>query len=272
MSSLDGDVVTIRLEEGDDLPELLRDRGKDVDRIVLCGGDGTVHWALDALMELDRPVGLIPSGTANDLARSLGIPEDPAQAVETINAGLHRSVDVARVGTTSFINAIGLGLGPKTTREMRSEEKSRWGVVSYLLGLFRALRSPPHFSARIRSEDRDLSGRFMQITVANGIHYGGGMTISDQARLDDGLLDVLLVEARSRWRLLANALRFRIGTVENSRILDHWQCRSVRIETDQRIEVTADGEFVASTPIECRVLQAALRVIAPDPSTSNRSA
>jgi diacylglycerol kinase family enzyme len=89
------------------------------------------------------------------------------------------------------------------------------------------------------------------------------MTVSDRARLDDARLDVLLVRARSRGRLLANALRFKTGFVENSEILDHWQCRRLTVETDPALEVTADGEFLTHSPLECEVIPGALTLLAP---------
>lgn len=263
LKHLRGEIQQLRIDRADDLPAMIRKEAPAVEQIVICGGDGTINRALDALIDAGRPVGLIPTGTANDLARSLGIPVDPTQAIAIINSGQQRSVDIARVNGVSFINALGIGLGPRTTREMDGDEKARFGVGAYLLGLIRALRSLPQFSARIESDSLEREGRYVQITIANGIHYGGGMTVSERAHLDDGLLDVLLVKAKSRWRLFFNAIRFKTGVVENSKTLDHWQCRNIKINTGQELEVTADGEFLTRTPIECEVVPGALSLIAP---------
>lgn len=261
--ALTGPVQTHVLGAEDDLPACIREAGERIARIVLCGGDGTINWALDALLDAKRPIGLIPAGTANDLARSLGIPPDPRQAVEIINRGHRRRIDVARANDVSFVNALGIGLGPLTTRAMEGKEKATFGVGAYLLGLIRALRRIPRFSARVESGDRQCEGRFIQITVANGIHYGGGMTVSEHAQLDDGRLDVLLVRARSRWQLLANALRFKTGFTENSEVLEHWQCRTLKITTAHPLDITADGEFLTRTPVACDVLPEALTFFAP---------
>lgn len=263
LQRLQGEIQQIQLDQTDHLPARIREAGSSVDRIVLCGGDGTINRALDALIDVGLPLGIIPTGTANDLARSLGIPADPTEAIEIINDGHQRSIDIARVNGISFVNALGVGLGPETTREMDSGEKSRFGVGAYLLGLSRAVQKTPHFSARIESDAGDREGRFIQITIANGVHYGGGMTVSNQARLDDARLDVLLVKAASRWRLLANALKFKTGFVDSSEELDHWQCRRLKLETRPELEVTADGEFLTRTPLECGVVPGALTIIAP---------
>jgi diacylglycerol kinase (ATP) len=259
-----GELTLVRPERPEDLPEAIKRHAAAVDRIVLGGGDGTINLALDALVEVGRPVGIIPLGTANDLARSLDIPEDIGEALNVIIRGELRQVDVARANDVSFINAIGIGLGPQMTLEMTPDIKSRFGVFAYLIGIARAFRRQRRFAARLDSDRGQHQGHFLQITVANGIHYGGGMTVADDARLDDGLLDVLLVRRQSRWRLLANALRFRSGQTRSADTLIHWRCTQLSIQTDQEMSVTADGEFLASTPVNCEVMPGALRIFAPD--------
>jgi len=258
-----GEVEVVRPDEPKALPESIRQRAGAFDRIVLGGGDGTINLALDALIEAGKPVGILPLGTANDLARSLEIPQRLDRAVEVILAGHLRRLDTARVNDVSFINAIGVGLGPQMTREMDAESKARLGVLAYLRGIIRALERQPVFRARIESEQRTREGQYVQITIANGIHYGGGMTIADDAKLDDGRLDVLLVPRQSRWSLLGNALRFRTGLTRAADTLTHWRCKSLSIETSKKMEVTADGEFLTETPLECHVVPACLKVYAP---------
>ncbi|WP_376697135.1 diacylglycerol/lipid kinase family protein [Wenzhouxiangella sp. EGI_FJ10305] len=258
-----GPVELVRPDQPRALPETIRHRGGEFDRIVLGGGDGTVNLALDALMEVDRPVGLLPLGTANDLARSLDIPRKLDRAIDIIQAGHLRRLDVARVNGVSFINAIGIGLGPRMTREMDSGSKSQLGLLAYLKGIVQALQRETAFSARIQSEERTREGEYVQITIANGINYGGGMTVADDAKLDDGRLDVLLVPKQSRLSLLGNALRFRSGLTRAADTLTHWRCSEISIETDTTMDVTADGEFLTETPVECHVIPSCLSIYAP---------
>lgn len=258
-----GPVDVVRPENPGALPEAIRQRGDQFDRIVLGGGDGTINLALDALLEVDRPVGILPLGTANDLARSLEIPRNLDRAVDVILAGHLRRIDVARVNDVSFINAIGIGMGPQMTREMDSESKSELGVLAYLKGILQVLKRQRVFHARIKSEDRSSEGEYVQITIANGIHYGGGMTIADDAKLNDGRLDVLLVPKQSHLSLLGNTLQFRTGFTRAADSLTHWRCREISIETDATMEVTADGEFLTETPVECRVIPSCLSFYTP---------
>jgi len=257
-----GPVDVVRLEKPGALPEAIRQRGNQFDRIVLAGGDGTINLALDALLEIDMPVGILPLGTANDLARSLEIPRTLDGAVDVILAGHLSRIDASRVNNVSFINAIGIGMGPQMTREMDSESKSKLGVLAYFKGMVQVLKREHVFHARIKSEDHSSEGEYVQITIANGIHYGGGMTIAADARLNDGKLDVLLVPRQSRLSLLGNALQFRKGFTRADS-LTHWRCREVSIETDVTMEVTADGEFLTETPVECRVIPSCLSIYVP---------
>lgn len=259
-----GTLVEKRPERALDLPDLIRRHGPEVDRVVLGGGDGTVNLALDALLEVERPLGLLPLGTANDLACSLEIPEDPEKAVAVILAGNLRKVDVAFANDVSFINAIGMGLGPQMTREMDSETKSNWGILAYLIATARAFRQPRYFSAAITVDGREKTYECVQITVANGIHYGGGMTIVDDAKMDDGQLDVLIVHKQSRLSLLGSFDRMRSGKTRTSDNMWHIRCSELSIKTDPVIEVTFDGEFLDHTPLHCKVKRNALKVYAPD--------
>lgn len=260
-----GPVELCRPEQPTDLPKLLRERGPDCDRIVLGGGDGTVNLALDALIELDKPFGILPLGTANDLARSLGITAELEQAIKVIERGETRRIDVARANEVSFINAIGMGLGPRMTQEMDADTKSRFGVLAYLIGIVRAFRKQQDFRARVWIDGHEHEDHCTQITIANGIHYGGGMTISEDAKLDDGCLDVLMIHPESRLSLLANALHLRFGRTRANDAMTHRRCRRVKVETQPELEVTADGEFLLRTPLDCEVLPGALRVFAPPP-------
>ncbi len=259
-----GELVRVNPEQPEDLPEAILEHGKQVDQIILGGGDGTVNLALDALLEVDRPLGLLPMGTANDLARSLNIPDDLEQALNIVLRGHQRRIDIAFANDVSFINAIGMGLGPQMTREMDSETKAQFGVVAYLVGIVRAFHKQRGFAAQVDGGSCRFDGRFLQITVANGIHYGGGMTVAEDAKIDDGLLDVLLVPEQSRLALLASALRFRLGQTRDADNLVHRRCKALRIETDPPLAITADGEFLAETPVECKVRRHALAVYTPE--------
>lgn len=245
--------------------DVIAQHAGSVQRIVIGGGDGTLHNALAAVLEADLPLGVLPLGTANDFARSLGI-EDLGSAVDVIAEGHIRSVDVGVVNNTYFLNAVGIGLGPQINRDLDEKTKSRFGVLGYFLHFLRNRRIVRGMRAEITCDGKTVQVKSLQITIANGIHYGGGMTIVKDARIDDGILDVLSIPPQSTWSLLMRGPALRTGNVRDNEYVRTFHGKEVSVRTRRTMEVTADGEPVTQTPVECRVLCKSLRVFAPQGS------
>ena len=241
--------------------------GPGVARVVIGGGDGSVSAVLPALLAADRPLGVLPLGTANDFARSLGI-RDPAHALEVVVQGLSRRVDVGLVNGRPFLNAVGIGLGPRINADLAREAKARFGVLSYLLSFLRHARAERSVRAEIVCDGRSSRVRTLQITVGNGIHYGGGMTVAEDASLEDGLLDVVSIHPQRAWQILLQGGALRRGKVEDAPRVDVFRGERVEVRTHRPLDVTADGERVTQTPIECRIMRAALTVYVPAPEKS----
>jgi YegS/Rv2252/BmrU family lipid kinase len=233
-----------------------------VQRIVIGGGDGTLNNALSAVLQSGLPLGVLPLGTANDFARSLGIADLPA-AVDVILAGHTQDVDVGLVNDRRFLNAVGIGLGPRINRALDSATKARFGVASYLLNAYRTVRNYRGTRAVIQCDGTNVSVRSMHISIGNGIHYGGGMTISRDAKLDDGLLRVISIRPQTFLSLLTYGPSMRTGDVADDENLQTFAGRTVIVRTRRTMEVTADGELVTKTPVECRSLRRALTVFVP---------
>jgi YegS/Rv2252/BmrU family lipid kinase len=233
-----------------------------VERVVIGGGDGSLHAALPAVLDAGLPLGVLPLGTANDFARSLGVTDVPS-AVEAILAGHTKAVDVGVVNDIHFLNAVGIGLGPDINRDMDKKSKSSFGVFAYLLHGLGNLRENRGMRAVLDCDGSTRAVRSLQITIGNGIHYGGGMTISKDARLDDGLLHVVSIPPQRPWRLLMSGLALRTGETEKARALRTFRGKRVSVRTRKPMNVTADGEEVTQTPVECHTIGGRLRVFAP---------
>jgi diacylglycerol kinase (ATP) len=257
-----GPVVAPRCPDAGSVQATIARHAPAVGRILVGGGDGTLNCALPAVLAAGLPLGVLPLGTANDFARSLGIP-DLDSAVEAILAGHTRRVDVGLVNDRPFLNAVGLGVGADINRTLGKAAKSRFGVFGYLLQALRHTRGDRGMRVMLGCDGTDVTLRSMQVTIGNGIHYGGGMTIAEHARLDDGLLDVLSIRPLGLVRLLAHGPAMRSGEFEDKENIDTFTCRVVTVRTRRPIEVTADGEPVARTPVECRIRRGALTVFAP---------
>ncbi len=246
-----------------DLDALLRRRAPDVDFAVLGGGDGTFNSAARALIETNLPLGILPLGTGNDLARTLNIPMDLAGAVETIVAGKTHLIDLGDVNGRPFFNVASFGLSVRLTRSLTSDAKRRWGRLGYAIALFRALVRARPFSAEIISGGTTHKVRTLQIAVGNGRHYGAGMTVEEDARIDDGVLNLYSLEFDHPWSLLLIYPAFRKGKHGVWKQVRTLKCSEVEIRTRKPRSINTDGEITTHTPARFKVIPRAVTVFVP---------
>ena len=216
--------------------------------MILAGGDGTMNAAADALVECRLPLGILPTGTGNDLARTLGIPTDLAAAAAVIGAGRRHAIDLGRVNGKHFFNAASIGLSAEVTRHHTAERKRRYWLFAYVLSLRDAWRTTRPFRARLRCDGRLHRLRAIQVTVGNGRHYGGGMTVSEDAAIDDGWLDVYCLQPGSFWRLLALFPALRLGRLRPERACHVMRGRTIEVDTRRPLPVNTDGELTTQHP------------------------
>jgi YegS/Rv2252/BmrU family lipid kinase len=233
-----------------------------VDAIVVGGGDGTVASVAGRLAYRDETLGVLPLGTANSFARSIGIPQDVAGAVATIAAGHRRRVDLGRVGDRTFANSAAIGLPAQVADGDLSDLKRRFGRAGYLLGgLPRFLAHRP-FRARIVVDGETHAFDALEIVVANG-RFHGGVLVTWQAHVDSRDLVARVVKGESPWRLAHAWLRSAIGRPAGHDVAQLVRFGRARIETDPPQPVAVDGELLAHTPVDCSVAAGALAVYAP---------
>jgi diacylglycerol kinase (ATP) len=254
------------------LPELRADAvarlDAGVDALVVVGGDGMVNLGVELTAGTSIPLGIIPSGTGNDMARGLGIPlDDPDAAVEGMLSSLDhgaRVIDAARIvsadGVRRFACVLSAGfdaiVNERANRLRRPRGRSRY-TVALLIELAR-LRP---IAYRLVVDGVEHRERALLVSVGNNTSLGGGMKVTPAALLDDGLLDVMIVRPLSRVAFLRIFPRVFAGThVSDPRVVT-LRARSIRIEADG-IVAYADGERIAALPIDVEVEPGALRVLA----------
>ena len=258
--------VAATIEPFDALPEISRDivRLRDTaDLVIVCGGDGSVSSAAMAALESRLPLGIIPMGTANDLARTLGVPADLGKAADVIAAGHTRRIDVGTVNGHAFFNVASIGLSTELARGLDPSLKRRFGRFGYVLAASRVLSKADRFRARITEKGLRIEASTYQIAIGNGRHYGGGNVVEASASIDDGHLDLYSLEMRNVWKLALMLRSFRAGTHGAWREVRTARCIEFDVETDNEMAVNADGEIVTSTPAHFKVLPKAIAVFAP---------
>lgn len=258
------ELVPLACRKGDDLSQVIRARAAGCDAVILGGGDGTMNAAAAALVETGLPLGILPLGTANDLARTLGLPTDPAEAAAIIADGSLRRIDLGQVNDRHFFNVASLGLSVKLTRSLSPEIKRRWGRLGYLRTAFGMLPHRHRFHAEIQVEDGSrLSVRTAQIAVGNGRYYGGGMAIHRTARIDDGRLDLYSLEMASAWTVPLVAMLFASGRQGELRDVRTLRSTAFTITTDRPRPINTDGEITTATPARFSLIRSAVAVYCP---------
>jgi YegS/Rv2252/BmrU family lipid kinase len=264
--------VDVTVEPFSALPELARDivrLRESADCIVVCGGDGTVSAGAMAVMESGLPMGILPLGTANDLARTLGIPMDIPGAVDVIVGGYERRIDLGSVNGHAFFNVASIGLSAKLAEGLRPEIKRRWGRLGYAIAASRVLARARTFTAWITEKGETVKVRTFQIAVGNGRHYGGGNVVEASAAIDDGYLDLYSLEMSNVWTLALMLRSFRSGTHGAWKEVRTARCTQFDIRTKRPQPINTDGEIVTQTPATFKVHPEAIAVYAPAGTDDN---
>jgi YegS/Rv2252/BmrU family lipid kinase len=252
-----------RCETREALPQAILDNAGKIDSVVIAGGDGTLNAAAFGLLKSGLPLGIVPAGTANDLARTLGIPDDVGGALDVIARGEERRIDIGRVNDQLFFNVASIGLSVELAHAMSREIKRRFGRLSYSLAALRVITRARPFSALIVSEGEVARVKTFQVAVGNGRYYGGGNAVEKSAEIDDGRLDLYSLEMDRVWKLAWMARSFRAGEHGAFEEVRSVRGRNFEIHTRRPRRVNADGEILTSTPARFSLMPKAIRVFAP---------
>lgn len=253
----------------EEMRDIIRQRGPGADVVVVGGGDGTINAALEPLLECGVPLGVLPMGTANDFARSVGVPAELCAAGAAIVEGRERAVDVGLANGCPFVNAAGMGLSVQVARALNRDTKGWLGMFSYPAAVLGSLRDQRPFQAEISGCGTNLRVPSIQLTVGNGVYYGGGTPLAQDAAIDDACLDLCNVRALPLERLLRVAFAIRRGRQQDLEDgADTLRGRRFRIETRPVVTVSLDGEPMLRTPVDFSVAPAALRVRVPGAAPS----
>ncbi|HSJ30435.1 MAG TPA: YegS/Rv2252/BmrU family lipid kinase [Longimicrobiales bacterium] len=270
-----GHRVGVRLTfEGGDARRFARSAARaGWDVVVAAGGDGTVNEVVNGLARVHGRtlMGVVPMGTANDFASSLGVPEDLEAALRLAAEGPARAVDVARVNRRCFINVSTGGFGADTSQEASRALKKHLGGFAYVLrGVENMMKFEVHSGRFSAGGEVVHDGEFMFFAVGNARQTGGGTPLTPLAEVGDGRLDIMLVHGISRLQFMALLPDLRAGTHLDSPHVSYYRADRFDVEDAGDIVVNADGEHVAGEAYHYDVLARPLHVVtgATDPIDS----
>ncbi|MDI5932840.1 diacylglycerol/lipid kinase family protein [Halomonas kalidii] len=216
---------------------------REGDLVMVAGGDGSVSRGAALCLERNATLAVLPSGTANDFSRNLGLPEDPLEICRLIASGRTVNVDVGWINDTLFLNVAHIGLGTVPARKASANHKRALGRFSYLAVLARRIGIRWGFQARITHDGGSIEGLWLSIAISSGAFFGGGQRIPE-ATLDDGELNIVAVRPRSWVNLLMTFLvsRLRGRQPRDGSTLVHVKSTRCQVQLRHSRTLTADGE------------------------------
>jgi diacylglycerol kinase (ATP) len=251
----------------DRLAELITSMRREVDCVILAGGDGMMSAGAIALRDAGLPLGILPMGAAalgadNELARRLGVPDDAVGAARVILDGHIRPLRLGSVNGRPFFSNASVGLSIEDSRWLHQVAQSRPGGLAYAWAALKIALRTRRFSCIIRCGGVVHRVRTLQVTVGNGRLYAGGMGPQPGLAADDSLLDIGSLERESRWDLVFMSEVFAADDPASLPVVRTARCEVVEVVTRQPMPICADGEIVTVTPARFSILPGTVAVYA----------
>ncbi len=249
---------------------------KGVDLVVAVGGDGTMNEVINGFFSKGRPIrksarlGLLCSGTAEDVVRNLGLAKSLEEQIDATAGKRSRTIDLGKVTYRSkegekrerfYINDCNPGIAAKVVQRVTPAMKRLGGFLAFgIASTYTALTYRGHSMTVVLDGKKTVSGRFLGVAVANGRYAGGGMDFAPDSRVDDGLLDIVIIRDQAVPARLINFPKIYSGKHINLPWVTYLQARHIRLESSHRVAIEADGEWLGYLPCEISVMPKALRI------------
>jgi diacylglycerol kinase (ATP) len=234
------------------------------DLLAVCGGDGTMNEIATAIPEPPFPVALLPAGTANVLARELGLPLNPVRALKIALKGNAQKIDLGLLGPgfrRRFLFVAGIGFDAYVVSQVRPALKSKLGIVAYAVAILECLQRYHFPEFQITTGGRTFTAA--SCLVCNSKRYGGGLLFCPAADMHDGFLDILILEGRSRLALAGFLLRAWLQQPMKGGWIHRLQSKDIRIEGAEGVSVQVDGELAGGLPLDIGLTPSAFPLIIP---------
>ena len=232
-------------------------------QIAICGGDGTVHEAINALIKADVLLGLVPCGRGNDLARALGVTGQVSSLADTLVYGTVRAIDLGRIGDRYFATVASLGFDTVVARAVYENRVPFSGALAYTLAVLTSLRgfACPHVV--LAGDFGRYEGPIFVAATGNTAFYGGGIRVTPGAIADSGEFEVCLVPQLPKWRALRLFAKAFSGRHVDSPAVRVEKTRTLSVVSQEPLWIFADGEPICQTPATLSIAPKALRVQVP---------
>ncbi len=232
-------------------------------RLAVLGGDGTITEVVNGLVGSQVELGILSVGTGNDLARSLALPyNDLASSLRVVLTGDAQSIDVGRDGQRYFVSALGVGYPADVAAETN---RLQWlkGPPAFFLAVYKALNRMRAVPLRIEMDERTLEVDCTSLLILNTPFTGGGLKMAPDAKLDDGLFDVVVIDSIGRLDLMLNFPKVYRGSHLNHPNFSLYRSRRVSVTARSPLHKMCDGDLAGWLPVDAEIVPRALKVVLP---------
>lgn len=242
---------------------------KSPDMLIVGGGDGTISGVVDLLVGEEVTLGILPLGTANSFARTLGIPLHLNGAIDLLRNGAPRRIDLGMIDRDYFANCAAMGISPQIAETVPHGLKKVLGRVGYLgWASYQFTRFEP-FTLIVNDGSGEKRMRVVEVRISNGPYHGGTWLV-DEASVSSGEIVVQAVTGKYKRTLVRNWVSSVFGHKARHQDTVSFSGTSITIDTEPRLPISIDGEVLAHTPVTARIAAGAVTVMAPrDPAAAN---
>ncbi len=272
-----GAAITALREAGIDVKEavLAKDREETHQRlkqeiargarlVIVGGGDGTLSTCAETLAGSEVAMGVLPLGTGNTFARSIGIPVEMQGAIQNIVDGRIETVDVGKCNGQVFLNSVSLGLSAEIAGALTGQVKKKFGLLAWPIIGGKILARHRPMKLRILSKERSFTVKTHQLMIANGRYVAGPIKASEQASLQDHELTVFALGGSSKFALFKAVWHWLRHTHKEAEAVPFFETRELRVESlGRRVKANVDGEINEHTPLDISIWPRALKVVVP---------
>ena len=250
-------------QEGEGMLTSFLKENPRINEIIVLGGDGTLNYVVNELLENQLSISIVSNGTGNDSVKSLHGENDFKKQVEIAIHGVTRSFDLGMCNGRAFVNGLGIGFDGEVVKEMSKRKKKRGSHLDYLLTVLRTVAGFKEKSLQFSLDGKKYNRKILLMTVSNGTTFGGGFVINPHARSDDGLLDVCVLNEISPLARFWHLPKLKTGSHDALKASEFYKARKVHIERSAELVAHLDGEFIGHPPFDISIVPDAIQVRVP---------
>lgn len=231
-----------------------------INEIIVLGGDGTLNYVVNELLENQLPISIVSNGTGNDSVKSLHGEKNFEKQMETAIHGRIQKFDLGLCNGRAFVNGLGIGFDGQVVEQMSKRNKKRGSHLDYLMTVLKTVAGFREKNLSFSLDGKKFTRKILLMTVSNGTTFGGGFVINPYARSTDGLLDICVLNEISPLARFWHLPKLKTGAHDALKASEFYKARKVHIERSGELVAHLDGEFIGHPPFDISIVPDAIQV------------